>query len=74
MVLALDTCGQIEIILNAVKFAAFNSLVDDANCVAVFGADRSDLRMFFEELNIAIDPSYKKGSYDAAFKSQQTGK
>jgi len=74
LVLSLDTCDQIEIILNAVQFAALNPLVDDASCIAVFDADRLELRQFSEELNVAINPEYRKGSSEAAFKAKQQGK
>ena len=69
MLLSLDNCAQLEIIMNAVQCAAFDPRVADSSCVTLFGADRSELREFFEELNVEIDPNYRKGSYDAALRA-----
>jgi hypothetical protein len=74
MILSLDNCAQLEIILYSVCFAAFNSPDDDTTCSATFGANQSDIKTFFDDLNVAIDPDYQKGSYEAAFRALQAAK
>ena len=74
MILSLDNCAQLEIILNAVRFAAFNLSDHDTSFSAVFGANQSDILTFFDDLNVAIDPYYQKGSYEAAFRAQHTSR
>jgi hypothetical protein len=67
MALHFDNAAQIDMILDAVKNAAYGPQWANSSYIHIFGADKSEMRELFENLNVAIDPNYLPKSYEKAF-------